>query len=40
MVTAVGVLVTLTVPEVRRLLTRIVWPPHSVDFPPEAGHLP
>ena len=29
MVTAVGVLVTLTVPEVRRLLARMVWPPHS-----------
>ena len=28
MVTAVGVLVTLTVPEVRRLLARMVWPPH------------
>jgi hypothetical protein len=31
-VTAVGVLVTLTVPEVRRLLARIVWPPPS-DLP-------
>ncbi len=31
-VTAVGVLVTLTVPEVRRLLARTVWPPHS-DLP-------
>ena len=30
--TAVGVLVTLTVPEVRRLLARIVWPPHA-DLP-------
>ena len=29
MVTAVGVLVTLTVPEVRRLLARMVWPSHS-----------
>ena len=28
-VTAVGVLVSLTVPEVRRLLARLVWPPHS-----------
>jgi hypothetical protein len=28
-VTAVGVLVSLTVPEVRRLLARMVWPPHS-----------
>ena len=27
--TAVGVLVSLTVPEVRRLLARMVWPPHS-----------
>jgi hypothetical protein len=31
-VTAVGVLVTLTVPEVRRLLARIVWPQPS-DLP-------
>ena len=29
MVTAVGVLVTLTVPEVRRLLARMIWPPPS-----------
>jgi hypothetical protein len=26
-VTALGVLVTLTVPELRRLLVRLVWPP-------------
>jgi hypothetical protein len=26
-VTALGVLITLTVPELRRLLVRLVWPP-------------
>jgi len=33
-VTAVGVLVALTVPEVRRLLASMVWPP-----PSEPGHV-
>jgi hypothetical protein len=34
LVTAVGVLVALTVPEVRRLLASMVWPP-----PSEPGHV-